>query len=69
MALMAAAASTADLYASHTVGVVFDVGKVLFVEGSIERRPSGAGVKLLFRIEERQTAQAASVNAIQLVIK
>ena len=68
MALVASASSAADLDTAHTVRVVFDIGEVLFVERCVKGRPAGAGVELLFRVEQRQPAQSAGVYAFQFIV-
>src|SRR4051794_10823850 len=66
---MTAAACTADLDTAHAVAIVFDIGQMVLVERSVERRPASAGMKFLLRAKEWQAAETTGVNAVHLVVQ
>src|SRR5262249_19027763 len=68
VAEVSAAAGAEDLGALHAVGAVGVLVDVGGVKGLEEAGPAGAGVELGVALEERQAAEAADVDAVELVV-
>ena len=56
VALMAAAAGTADLDPPHAIGIVLDVCQMFLVKRAVERRPASSRVEFMTGTKQRQTA-------------
>ena len=67
--MVAVAACAPGFDAAHAVGIVFDGDDVLRVDRRSEARPAGAAVELCVLTKERQTAQAAAIDARFLLIQ
>jgi len=66
---MTPAACAYFLHANHAVAGVAQALDVRIVIGAEETRPAGAGVELRVGAEERQSAEAARLDAVLLVNK
>src|SRR5579859_3039178 len=64
-----AAACAHFLHPNHPVAGVAQALDVRLVIRAEETRPAGAGIELRVRAEERQSAEAACIDAVLLVIK
>ena len=69
MAQVTAATGAEDLGADHAVGGISQFGDVLLGEGLVEARPTGSGMKLGARREEREVAAGAKVDAGLVIIE
>ena len=66
---MAVAAGAAGLDAHHAVTDVANSGDMLFGEGGEETGPACAALELGVSAEQRQGAESAAIDAVQLVIQ
>ena len=69
MPQVAAAASTDLFNTDHSVTGVANPPDVRIRDGLEKARPSGSGIELRARFEERQSAKAAAINAVLMIVQ
>src|SRR5690348_8764111 len=69
MAQMTAAACTHFLRADHSIAAVAHAANVRLLVRPEEARPAGARIELRVRSEQRQSAEAAGVCAITMIVE
>src|SRR5580704_15776892 len=69
VAEVAAAARANFLHPNHAMAAVPKAFDMRFIVGFEETRPAGAGIELRVRPEQGQTAEAAGIGAILLVVE
>jgi hypothetical protein len=66
---MASAACADFLDTDHSIAGIANAFNMGFVVGLKETRPTRPGIKLRARFEERQTAEAAGVNSVSVIVE